>query len=557
MSDTLTSPAETVGDAGTTFWGFKPLPWQRGFIHDQSDEVLGSGAFGAGKTRALGEKAYLNLTLYPGNRGLLARKTFSSIANTTLKVLLDEVIPEGHIVGHNQGRHVIYVQSPFYPTIYCLDCDWRSTRILSLNKRERLKDEAKWGCPGCGSDHVEFTPASELYYEGLNTGSRPGEMPEKIAGMNLGFVGVDEGIEVSEKDWEMLQGRLRLRNLNNPWVSELPARQIFSATNPAGPNHWMHRRFFEQGVGEVYEGSAEDNIHNPDDYLPRLTAQFSGADAERYIGGEWVGYTGLVYGEFQDAIHVINPLEVDDALPGSWTVPETAQAQMEAMLDKRSTPVGDPSSPGEYVPARVYPPEDCPIVMAVDWGYRPDPLVIQWWAKTKTHGYVLYREWFQTRTLPDDAAEQAIGWMEEYEAANVAAVYADHDTGDRADWQEGVRRAVTERDWDINWARLRTTKAKKDRQDGLKTVRRLLRPDAHDRAEMYFIRGARVHDIDGNLRAEERPGSTLAEMRGYAWKDNESEEPQDEDDHGMDCLRYMAHSHKRVGTSSGTMVRRS
>ncbi|AGM11196.1 terminase large subunit [Haloarcula hispanica tailed virus 2] len=549
----IPDPEDVADDSDTTIWGFKPLEWQEGFIHSQAEEVLGSGAFGAGKTRALGEKMYLSLTLYPGNRGLLARKTFSSITNTTLKTFLSEVVPESHIVGHNQGRHLLRVQSPFYPTVYCRSCDWYSTRMFGVKEREKLRRESSWGCPSCGSKSaVEFTPPSELYYEGLNTGSRPGEMPEKVAGMNLGFVGVDEGIEITEKDWEMLQGRLRLSDLRNPFVPKLPVRQIYSATNPAGPNHWMYKRFYEQGVGEVYEGTAAENIHNPDDYMDRLRSQFTGTDADRYIGGEWRGYQGLIYDDFSPNLHVIDPLDAPEVLPGDWTLPESARQDLQEMQDERGTQVGDPSRRGEYVPARIYPPEDTPVLMSVDWGYRPDPLVIQWWADTSTHGYVLYREWMKTRTLPDDAVTEAVDLMAEAELNNLRAVYADHDSGDRADWLEGAREAVRGAygagEDAPDWRRLRTTKAKKDVGPGIKTITRLLRPDEHDRAGLYFIRGARAHQIDSHLANDDKPGSTLAEMRGYAWKDDASDEPQTHENHGMDAMRYMGHSDRRGGS---------
>lgn len=538
------------GDAAdTTIWGFKPLEWQEGFIHSQAEEVLGSGAFGAGKTRALCEKLYLSATLYPGNRILLARKTFSSITNTTLETLLGEVVPESQVVGHNSINHRILIQSPFYPTVYCRACGWTSTKMFGEKKRAKLQESDGWGCPDCGSKSaVDFTPPSEIFYEGLSKGSRPGEMPEKIAGMNLGAVGVDEGIEITKKDWEMLQGRLRLRDLNNPFVPELPIRQIYSATNPAGPNHWMYKRFYEQGVGEVYEGKTEDNIHNPDDYLPRLRAQFAGADAERLIGGEWRGYEGIIYDEFSENLHALEPIDAAEMLPGDWRIPESTEADLLEMEDERGTQIGDPNERGEYVPARLYPPEDMDIVMSVDWGYRPDPLVVQWWADTDQFGYVLYREYFKTRTLPDDAAEEALGEMASYEVPNVRAVYADHDSGDRADWLDGCRRVIAA-DPDLDdgdWRRFRTTKAKKDVDDGIKTIKRLLRPDENDRAGLYFVKGARFHPIDSHLRNDAKPGHSLGEIRGYAWKDDESDEPQTHNNHGMDSMRYMGHSDRRT-----------
>jgi hypothetical protein len=325
----------------------------------------------------------------------------------------------------------------------------------------------------------------------------------------------------------------------------------------------MYKRFYEQGVGEVYEGKTEDNIHNPDDYLPRLRQQFAGADADRLIGGEWRGYQGLVYDDFSDAIHVLDPLDAPEILPGDWTLADASREAMETMQAERSTPVGDPGSRGDYQPARLYPPADTDILMGIDWGYRPDPLCIQWWADTDTHGLVLYREWMQTRTLPDDAAAEAIDLMADDELDNVRAVYADHDSGDRADWHEGARDHIRDqygRGEDApDWRRLRTTKAKKDVDSGIKTITRLLRPDEHDRAGLYFVRGARAHQIDSRLANADKPGSTLAEIRGYAWEDDESESPQGHDNHGMDTMRYVGHSHRRgsVSGDSGPAVHKS
>lgn len=547
--------------SGDTIYGFKPLPHQDGFIHSQADEVLLSGAFGAGKTRGLNEKVYLNSTIYPGNRTLLTRKTYSSITNTTLKSLMEEVIPQSQIVGGNQQEHYIEVQSPFYPTIYCAACGWTGEYLTPTSKRDKVRRNESFRCPECGAT-PKFTPASEIYYEGLSSGgTRPGEMPEKIAGMNLGGVALDEAIEVSEKDWEMLQGRLRLEDLNNPFVPELPSRQIYSATNPADPNHWLYKRFYERGVGEVYEGSTADNIHNPDDYLERLENQYTGADAERLIGGEWRGYEGLVYDDFSDSLHVLDPLDALDVLPGEWTIPESVLRDIRDTERERSTQIGDPEVPGQYQPAHIYPPEDAPILMAIDWGYRPDPLVVQWWARTDTHGYVLYREHMKTQVLPDDAAAECFDQMERYEIENVQAVIADHDTGDRADWLTGCKEYIEDEygsgSGAPSWRRLKTTKAAKDINDGIKTVTRRLRPDKHDRAGMYFIRGARFHDIDRRLRSDDRPGSTLAEMRGYAWESDDSDQPQDNDNHGMDAMRYMAHTTKSKTFSAATTVNKS
>lgn len=544
-------------------WAFDAtrIPWQKQFVECTDSEVMADGAFGSGKTRGLGEKVYTNLTLYPGNRGLLARKTYSSIENTTLKTFLDEVVPDEHIVGTNKHRHLVQVQSPYYPTAHCAACGWETSAMVPVKRREYVFDD---GCPGCGADAIRWTPPSELYYEGLATsGSRPGEMPEKIAGMNLGFVAVDEAIEITEKDWEMLQGRLRLSDLGNKYVKRLPFRQIFCVTNPDTPSHWLHRRFIDRGVGTRISSSTEDNPFNPPDYLDRLRQQFAGADFERFVEGEWVGRTGLVYSDFTEGSHVIEPLEAEDLLGQGWGVPEDRAEGLREREQEYSVQTGDPSNDDEYVHHGIVPPEDTTVFLAVDWGYRPDPQVVQWWALHPTHGWVLYRELFKTRQLPADTAEEVVRRSAQHELESIQAVYADHSSGDRHAWVEGAQRALNDEyevDERPNWHRLRTTNAVKDRLDGVKHVMKKMRPDENGRPGIHFLRGARAHPPDHHLVASDRPTCTLQEVRGYGWKGDEKEDPQDDHDHGMDAMRYLAYTHHRkgrAGSSEGTAVFKS
>lgn len=545
--------SEQPGDSGRV-WAFDAtrIPWQKEFVECTDREVMADGAFGSGKTRALGEKIYTNLTLYPGNRGLLARKTYSSIENTTLKTFLDEVVPEDHVVGTNKHRHLVQVQSPYYPTAYCAACGWETSAMVPVKRREHVLEV----CPSCRADAIRWTPPSELYYEGLATsGTRPGEMPEKIAGMNLGFVGVDEAIEITEKDWEMLQGRLRLSDLGNKYVRTLPFRQIFCVTNPDTPGHWLHKRFIDRGVGTRISSSTEDNPFNPPDYLDRLRQQFAGADFDRFVRGEWVGRTGLVYSDFTEATHVIEPLEAADLLGDGWEVrPERAEALREREAEY-SVQTGDPANETEYLHHGIVPPEDAPVYLFIDWGYRPDPVVVQFWTLHPEFGWVLYRELFKTRQLASDTAEEVVRRAARHELENVQAVYADHSSGDRHAWVEGAQRALNEQ-YDAEerptWRRLRTTNAVKDRLDGVKHVMKVLRPDENGRAGLHFIRGSRAHPPDHHLVSNDRPTCTLQEIRGYGWQGDEKEDPQDQNDHGMDAMRYGVYSHHRKGGNSDT-----
>lgn len=547
---------ESLFDKTDRVWAFDAtrIPWQKDFLKSTAEEKLASGGYGSGKTRVLCEDVGIKLIAYPGNVGLLTRETHTSLVDSTLDELLNKVIPPDWIhptpeEGHNKSRNLIHVQSPLYPTHWCRSCGWTTDQFIEDHKQRR--------CPECDEYALDKTPASRLYYKGLNTSGESG-IPSNIRSMNLGFVAADEVSEMTESQWDALVGRLRLEDLGNPFVPKLPFRQIMGATNPASPSHWLHKRFYEQGVGEYWDSKTSDNPFNPDDYEERLRRRYTGTLEQRYLEGTWAGFEGNIYSEFEEAVHVLSPLDLPDFLGDGWTV-----KNREELLERgkeRADPIGDPSDAREYLPARVVPPDGVPVVLSIDWGYRPDPTVVQFWARTSTHGYVLYRELFKTRTLPDQIAKETLDYAEPHEINNIAICYADHDSGQRQDWMAGARDWRDERqaegDEEVpDIRRMQTNAAKKAWDEGRNAVKQRLDPDRNDRAELYFVRGARAHPPDRHLANADKATCTLTEMRHYSWKDSESDDPQEDEDHGMDAMRYMVLSEKKRGAGGGWETR--
>ena len=157
------------------------IPSQRIFMESLNPEVLYSGAFGAGKSRIGCEKAlYLSLR-YPGNRGLISRKTFTDLRDTTMDTFFRYVCPEDYIQDYNKNEH-----------------------------------------------KLTLTNGSEILFHGL-------ENYTKIGSLEVGWIFCDEIIEFAYDDYLMLLGRLR---------HPVPFHQIFGATNPASPQHWLYKRFY-------------------------------------------------------------------------------------------------------------------------------------------------------------------------------------------------------------------------------------------------------------------------------------------------------------------------
>ncbi len=263
-------------------------PAEFGFIQSKAARVLFSGAFGAGKTLSLCAKGLKLSTDYPGNFGFICRKTRSSLKQSTLATFLKWICPE--------------------------------ELIKDFNKQDGL---------------VTLLNSSQILFGGLDD-------PLKLGSLGpggIGWAGIDEAIETVEDDWNMLEGRLRL-----PGVPH----QLFAATNPGPPSHYLYRMFFTEHRGEVYQASSYDNPLLPEDYRCRL-AEFEGVYKDRYVLGLWKGLEGLVYSSFDDKACLIARFEI----PKTWLVysgHDFGSANPAAMFYAENPGTGDFYAFAEYLP---------------------------------------------------------------------------------------------------------------------------------------------------------------------------------------------------------------
>lgn len=450
-------------------WEFEPFDKQEDFLNCTDRQVLLSGAFGTGKTLVGCEKGYRFNQMYPGNRGLIVRKTFTDVKSTTVsQTLLEDVIPPSHIVDHNQSEHVI----------------------------EHYTGEKT-------PDGEPVT--SEIFYHGLDSGRKTGDddLPRKIGGMEFGWIFVDEASELSKGEWTQLMGRLRFDGRRvGDYEYKVPFRQIFAATNPEHPGHWMYQWFFEDNRGTYFTLRMDDNPYLAEDYVRDNKENYSGVYYDRYILGKWVGAEGLIYDEWDADVHHPEPSE----LPGNWEVHRTE----------------------EYSDGVAYfaePPENWRVFRSIDFGYR-NPFVCQWWALGPDDEAVLFRELYKTETLVEDIARE----IKRLDPQNhiVDQSFADWDAEDRATLQ---RHGVD------------VTPAKKSVSPGIQDVKARLCKDERGIPALYIMQGARVHEVDRKLDEDNDPIKTVAEVTGYEWNDSDEEDrPKKEDDHGMDAMRYFIHT---------------
>jgi PBSX family phage terminase large subunit len=240
-------------------------------------EVLVAGPAGTGKSRACLEKMNFMSLLNPGMRGLICRKTASSLSSTALVTWTKFVIPEGI----KNGDVHYYGGSAQEPPSY----RYRNGSVVAIG----------------GLDKVD-----------------------KIMSSEYDLVYVQEATELTENDWEAITTRLR------NW--KVSFQQLLADCNPSAPTHWLKKRC-EDGRTVMIESRHEDNPQLFDEngmlteqgrsYLEKLD-RLSGVRYQRLRLGRWVAAEGVIFDEFAD-IHVIDklppaPREAKDefGVPISW-----------------------------------------------------------------------------------------------------------------------------------------------------------------------------------------------------------------------------------------------
>ncbi len=407
-------------------------------------EVLFAGPAGTGKSRACLEKLHLMALRNPNLRGLIVRKTLASLGSTALVTFENQVALEHLAAG-----------------------------------------EMKWfgGSPKEAACY-KYRNGSVIVVGGMDKSM-------KIMSSEYDIVYVQEATELTESDWEAITTRLR----NN----RVSFQQLMADANPDVPTHWLKIRC-DTGKTKMIRSRHEDNptLFSPKtgkitkggkDYMAKLDA-LSGVRLMRLRKGIWCAAEGLVYEEYDPAVHlhkrIIKP-------PISWT---------------------------RYV--------------SVDFGYT-NPFVAQFWAEDEDGRLYLYKELYGTKRTVDEWAPLIKEAMNLKYEPRPRMVICDHDA-------EG--RAVLERELGMS-----TKAAKKSVEDGIQAVKgRLKLSDADGKPRLYLCEDAIIKK-DPLLEDAKKPTCAIDDIVGYIWDrgtvkhQNDGKPPKEhpvkDNDHGMDAMRYM------------------
>jgi PBSX family phage terminase large subunit len=236
-------------------------------------EVVMSGPAGTGKSRACLEKLNAVALKYPGMRGLIVRKTATSLGSTALVTFKNFVIKEA-----------------------------------LANETVRF-----YGGSAQESAQYIYSNGSRITVGGMDKATR-------IMSSEYDIIYVQEAIELNIEDWEALTTRLR--------NGVMPYQQLIADTNPDRPTHWLKVRVNE-GRTTLLNTSHADNPVYFDDlgnltekgeaYLSKLDA-LTGVRKLRLKDGLWVAAEGLIYEEWDPNIHVVDRFEIPEQWTRYWTI---------------------------------------------------------------------------------------------------------------------------------------------------------------------------------------------------------------------------------------------
>ncbi|MEV0382871.1 phage terminase large subunit [Nonomuraea sp. NPDC050643] len=424
----------------------------------RAPEVLLSGPAGTGKSRAALEKLHAMMLATPGARGLIVRKTLVSLGSTGLVTWREKVAAESIAAGHV----VWYGGSQQEAAAY------------------------------------RYSNGSTVVVGGL-------DKPQKVMSSEYDFIFVQEAIELTIDDWEALTTRLR--------NGRISFQQLIADCNPWTPSHWLKQRA-DRGDTLMLHSRHEDNptlfredgtlTEGGEAYIGKLE-KLTGVRYHRLRHGRWVAAEGLIYEEFDPAVHVVERFDIPESWTRWWTV---------------------------------------------DFGFT-NPFVLQCWAEDPDGRLYLYREIYKTRTLVEDHAKHILRLVRECEECCKSRA-TDHDCHEckacRLVWAEPRPRAIIcdhdaeDRATLERHLGMSTIAARKGVSDGIQATQARFRPAGDGRPRIFFLRDALV-ERDPELEDAKKPCSTAEEITGYVWDTSPGKPPKEtpvkQDDHGMDAARYM------------------
>jgi phage terminase large subunit len=367
----------------------------------------------------------------------------------------------------------------------------------ALTELKRTTQDTFFRIFGCTSENIKFHPlvrswnkqeqklvfvnGSIVYFIGIENWS-------VLKSIELGWVFVDEGIEIKSSALKFLRTRL---NKKMPYPDY--DQYFFTATNPGDESHILYQWFIKipETAEEIEERkkfwcnytTSYDNIYLTDSYKAEIDSWKSDKEFhDRYAMGKWGRFKGLVYKEYEDDIYMVKP--------------ENYENFMNRILPNRE------------------------IYTATDWGFQ-NPAAILFFGITGDGDVVLFDEIYETgKTNPD--LRELYKNKSKFYGIEPEMNYCD--PAEPSDIKE-----FTDND-------IPSVKANNEIEAGIKKVKEYLRLKANGSPKFFiFERCIKTRREFGLYR---RPDEDDVKV-----DKNVPEKPIDKDNHAMGCLRYFLMTH--------------
>lgn len=266
----------------------KPGGMHEKFLRSRNKIQIIGGGFGNGKSAASCVKAIMIAKDYPGCNGIVAMATYAQL-NDTIRKEFYKWIPHAAVerwpsISNN--------------TLYMKNGSMINFRYLQQKGRQ----------------------------------SADGQTSSNLLSATYDFAVVDqiENPSITYKDFLDLLGRMRgstkYRGKDNT-MPETGPRWVILTANPAF--NWVFHKLIKpmelwKRTGEIhpdlivdpdthkplidlFEASTYENKHNLEpDFIKTLEAAYTGQFRDRYLGGEWGAFEGLIYASFSPDLHMVN-----------------------------------------------------------------------------------------------------------------------------------------------------------------------------------------------------------------------------------------------------------
>lgn len=251
-------------------------------------QVIGGG-FGNGKTALSCIKAIQLIKDYPGCNGLIAMATYKQLNDT--------------------------IREEFYK--------WVPPSSVK-----------RW--PTINDNTMHFKNGSKVNFRYISQKGKSaavdGQTSSNLLSATYDWVVVDqmENPEITYKDFLDVMGRLRGSTTykgHDPSMPRTGPRWFIMTANPSFNwffhkiikpyQHWKKTGSFhpdliidprtQEPMIEIFEAPTYENKHNlEDDFIAGLEAAYTGQFRQRYLGGEWGAFEGLVYPMFDPDVHMVD-----------------------------------------------------------------------------------------------------------------------------------------------------------------------------------------------------------------------------------------------------------